>query len=80
MAGWRYKNLKMNEARRYDRGTDAMHLANTPVVSPKSKSPDWRGSRYVQIVAYVRCHRGAALPSMNELSKFLARFQCLNRN
>lgn len=53
-----------------------MHLANTPVVSPKSKSPDWRGSRYVQIVAYVRCHRGAALPSMNELSKFLARFQC----
>jgi len=55
-------------------------FANTPVVSPESKSPDWRGSRYVQIVAYVRCHRGAALPSMNELSKFLARFQCLNRN
>ncbi|MBL1502678.1 hypothetical protein ELD29_10910, partial [Klebsiella pneumoniae] len=25
--------------RRCDRGTDAMHLANTPVVSPESKKP-----------------------------------------
>ncbi len=52
-----------------------MHLANTPVVSPESKSPGWRGSRHNQIVASHRCHRGAALPSMNGLSNFLARFQ-----
>lgn len=50
-------------------------FANTPVVSPESKNPDWRGSRYIQIVAFIRCHRGAALPSMNILSDFLARFQ-----
>lgn len=25
--------------RRYDRGIDAAHLANTPVVSPESKNP-----------------------------------------
>lgn len=25
--------------RRCDRGTDAMHIANTPVVSPESKKP-----------------------------------------
>jgi hypothetical protein len=30
-----------------------MHLANTPVGSPESKTPRWRGSRYVQIVAFV---------------------------
>lgn len=52
-----------------------MHLANTPVVSPESKSPDWRGSRHNQIVASHRCHRGAALPSINTLANFLARFQ-----
>lgn len=52
-----------------------MHLANTPVVSPESKSPDWRGSRHNQIVASHRCHRCAALPSINTLAKFLARFQ-----
>ncbi len=50
-------------------------LANTPVVSPESKSPDKRGFRHIQIVASQRCHRGAALPSMNGLSNFLARFQ-----
>lgn len=61
--------------RRCDRGTDAMHLANTPVVSPESKNPRWRGSRYIQIVAYHRCHRGAALPSMNGLSKLLGENQ-----
>lgn len=53
-----------------------MHLANTPAVSPESKSPDWRGSRHNQIVASHRCHRGAALPSMNGLSNFLGRIQC----
>lgn len=62
--------------RRCDRGTDAMHLANTPVVSPESKTPQGRGFRHVQIVASHRCHRGAALPSMNELSKFLGENQC----
>ncbi len=30
---------RFNALRRCDRGTDAMHLANTPVVSPESKSP-----------------------------------------
>ncbi|MLR11049.1 hypothetical protein DRK89_12960 [Salmonella enterica subsp. enterica] len=29
--------------RRYDRGTGAMHLANTPVVSPESKNPALAG-------------------------------------
>lgn len=53
-----------------------MHLANTPVVSPGSKSPDWRGSRHNQIVASHHCYRGAALPSMNGLSNFLGRIQC----
>ena len=50
-------------------------FANTPAVSPESKSPDWRGSRYIQIVAFHCCHRGAALPSMNELCNFLAHYQ-----
>lgn len=53
-----------------------MHLVNTPVVSPKAKTPQGRGFRHVQIVASHRCHRGAALPSMNELSKFLGENQC----
>lgn len=53
-----------------------MHLANTPVVSPESKTPHGRGFRHVQIVASHRCHRGAALPSMNELSKLLGENQC----
>ncbi len=30
---------RFNALRRCDRGTDAMHLANTPVVSPESKKP-----------------------------------------
>lgn len=50
-------------------------FANTPVVSPESKNPDWRGSHYIQIVAFLRCHRGAALPSMNGLSNFLGGIQ-----
>ena len=41
----------------------------------KAKTPRWRGFRYIQIVASHRCHRGAALPSMKELSNFLAHFQ-----
>jgi hypothetical protein len=28
-----------------------------------------------KLFAFCRCHSGAALPSMNELSDFLARFQ-----
>jgi hypothetical protein len=54
-----------------------MHLANTPVVSPESKTPRWRGFRHVQIVASPRCHRGAALPSMNRLSEFLGENQVI---
>ena len=50
-------------------------FANTPVVSPDNKNPGWRGLEFFQIVALHRCHRGAALPSMNGLSDFLARFQ-----
>ena len=41
----------------------------------KAKTPRWRGSRYIQIVRFRRCHRGAALPSMNGLSNFLCSFQ-----
>lgn len=42
----------------------------------KAKTPQGRGFRYIQIVASHRCHRGAALPSMNELSKLLGENQC----
>ena len=41
----------------------------------KAKTPHWRGSSYIQIVASHRCHRGAALPSMNGLSKLLGENQ-----
>lgn len=41
----------------------------------KAKAPR-RGSRHNQIVASHRCHRGAAMPSMNGLSNFLGRIQC----
>lgn len=42
-------------------------FANTPVVSPDNKkNPGWRGLEFFQIVALHRCHRGAALPSMND--------------
>ena len=40
-----------------------------------TKNPGRRGLKFFQIVALHRCHRGAALPSMNGLSDFLARFQ-----
>ncbi|HFK5720674.1 hypothetical protein L8T19_15610 [Enterobacter bugandensis] len=50
-------------------------FANTPVVSPDNKKPRQAGFKVFQIVALHRCHRGAALPSMNGLSDFLARFQ-----
>ncbi|MDH0967627.1 type 2 lanthipeptide synthetase LanM, partial [Klebsiella michiganensis] len=46
---------RFNALRRCDRGTDAMHLANTPVVSPESKNPALRGFCYIQIVAFCRC-------------------------
>lgn len=36
---------RFNAPRRCDRGTDAMHLANTPVVSPESKNPAMAGFR-----------------------------------
>ena len=41
----------------------------------KPKTPRWRGSRYVQIVRFLSLPSAAALPSMKELSNFLAHFQ-----
>ncbi|HHL1643365.1 TPA: hypothetical protein ACQ3AP_000032 [Klebsiella pneumoniae] len=42
----------------------------------KAKTPQGRGFRHVQIVASHRCHRGAALPIMDELSKLPGENQC----
>ncbi|EAS6485268.1 hypothetical protein D4S77_17685 [Salmonella enterica] len=64
--------------RRYDRGTGAMHLANTPVVSPESKKPLKGAFHRIKFFASHRCHRGAALLSIFELSKFLVCFQYKN--
>lgn len=61
--------------RRCDRGTDAMHLANTPVVSPESKNPASAGSSLYSDCRFLPLPSGAALPSMKGLSDFLARFQ-----
>lgn len=61
--------------RRYDRGIDAAHLANTPVVSPESKNPARAGSSLYSDCRFLSLPSGAALPSMNGLSNFLARFQ-----
>ena len=66
----------MIEERRYDRGTGAMHLANTPVVSPESKNPALAGfSLYSNCSLFVAAIVAQLMPSMNELSDFLARFQ-----
>lgn len=61
--------------RRYDRGIDAAHLANTPVVSPESKNPARTGSSLYSDCRFLSLPSGAALPSMKGLSDFLARFQ-----
>lgn len=61
--------------RRYDRGIDAAHLANTPVVSPESKNPARTGSSLYLDCRFLSLPSGAALPSMKGLSDFLARFQ-----
>ena len=50
--------------RRYDRGTDAMHLANTPVVSPKSKNPAVAGFSLCSNCRFWSLPSGAALLSM----------------
>ena len=42
---------RFNAPRRCDRGTDAMHLANTPVVSPESKNPAMAGFRWLGCVS-----------------------------
>lgn len=63
------------DIRRYDRGTDAAHLANTPVVSPESKNPAKAGSSIYSDCRFLSLPSGAALPSMNGLSNFLAHFQ-----
>jgi len=53
-------------------------FANTPVVSPESKNPALAGSSLCSnCVASHRCQCGAALPSMNKLSIFLAHFQTI---
>ena len=49
--------------RRCDRGTDAMHLANTPVVSPESKNPALAG-----FSLYSNC-RLSSLPSWRSPAK-----------
>nr|DAJ11861.1 MAG TPA: hypothetical protein [Caudoviricetes sp.] len=56
--------------RRCDRGTDAMHLANTPVVSPESKNPALAGFSLYSNCRFLSLPSGAALPSMNGLSNF----------
>lgn len=66
---------RFNALRRCDRGTDAMHLANTPVGSPESKNPARAGFLLYSNCRFLSLPGGAALPSMNELSNFLARFQ-----
>lgn len=50
-------------------------FANTPVVSPESKKPLKGASHRIKFFASHRCHRGAALLSIFELSKFLVCFQ-----
>jgi len=52
-----------------------MHLANTPVGSPESKNPALAGFSLYSNCRFLSLPSGAALPSMNELSNFLARFQ-----
>lgn len=41
----------------------------------KAKTPHGRGFRYIQIVAFCRCRVPQLMPSMKELSNFLAHFQ-----
>jgi hypothetical protein len=53
-----------------------MHLANTPVVSPESKTPHWRGFVMFKLSLLIAAS-GAALPSMNELSKLLGENQVI---
>ncbi|MDS7752190.1 hypothetical protein PTQ47_02890, partial [Klebsiella michiganensis] len=56
------------------RSQNSMPVFFHPPITGDS-SAHWRGSRYIQIVASHRCHRGAALPSMNGLSKLLGENQ-----
>lgn len=56
-----------------------MHLANTPVVSPESKNPARAGSSLYSDCRFMPLPSGAALPSMNGLSNFLAHFQYQKR-
>ena len=54
---------RFNALRRCDRGTDAMHLANTPVVSPESKNPARAG-----LSSCLNC-RFSSLPSRRSSAK-----------
>ncbi|WP_404676994.1 hypothetical protein, partial [Raoultella ornithinolytica] len=68
---------RFNALRRCDRGTDAMHLANTPVVSPESKNPALAGFSLCSNCRFLSLPSGAALPSINELSNFLGEIQVI---
>lgn len=52
-----------------------MHLVNTSVVSPESKNPAMAGFLLCSDCRFLTLPSGAALPSMNGLLTFLARFQ-----
>lgn len=53
-----------------------MHLCEYPCrIAGKQKPRDGGVLIMFKLFASQHCHRGAALPSMNELSTFLTRFQ-----
>ena len=61
---------RFNALRRCDRGTDAMHLANTPVVSPESKKPKALTSGFSNFCCSVRFN----VPSLSQFKHFIAHF------
>jgi hypothetical protein len=71
--GW----ISESADRRYDRGTDAMHLREYP--SGKQKPRAGGVLVMFRLFASRRCQCGAALPSMNGLSNFLGGFQVSHR-
>lgn len=54
-----------------------MHLANTPVVSPERKNPALAGFSLCSNCRFLTLPSGAALPSMNKLSKLLGEIQVI---
>lgn len=61
---------RFNALRRCDRGTDAMHLANTPVVSPESKKPKALTSGFSNFCCSVRFN----VPNLPQFKHFPAHF------